>query len=967
MESLKQKPENRKQFIRQSCGDDKILCEEVESLLSSYSNAESFMETPAVVDLYRISDEKSAVFKIGQSLKHYEILEQIGAGGMGEVYLAKDTNLNRNVALKVLPNYLSANRKAKSRLLREARAVAKLDHPNICSIYEIATTDEFSFIVMQYVQGETLAVKIKTDEIDLRTAIDITIQIADALDEAHNRNIVHHDIKPANIIINPKGQAIVLDFGLAKGNEIMGADDVSLDSHSSSAIMGTVAYMSPEQARGQETDGRTDIWSLGVVLYQMLTGKVPFTGETNNHVIIAIYEKDVELPENLHRELQRIIRKSLIKEKNNRYQTAKELLDDLRNLRPNLDPHDQSRQTLKPPRKVIAEETSQHLIQNSVEKSIEKTDGGSNTTNEIINPPKLGYVASKVKKFRFATATIAFVLVLAGGFGFYQYSPFGKQKSDELSLIRAKISKLTNTGRISQVAISPDGKYVVYSESGGSIYLRQFASESNVEIVAPMNIFMLDLQFSSDGNFVYYTAKGSQFEKGALFRVPTLGGEIKTILKNINNGHLSFSPSGEKFAFTRQVTDSVSQLLIANADGTNEEKLVESQVPELLDNVAWSPDGKKIVYESKNAGELGSRLMEVQIADGSIRQLTEKRWAKMESLKWSMNGESLFMLAAEESMPVQLVRLAYPSGEAKKLTNDYDGIDAMSLTADLSKIAVVKTTSVARIWIAPADNIFIAQPMTGDSTKFDDKPTWLPDGRVIFSSQNNIKTGMWSMNPDGSNLKEISMGTDTFDSPIASQDGKSVYFTQNRRIWRMNIDGSNPHPIIKENPVRYPVPMSLSPDGNLLFYTEKGNGMPATLKISSDGNSEPVKVSEKPSYGGEVSPDGKQLAYFQIEDDTFPLVIAPIGGGKPIKIFRSVDPTLFLRWSPDGKSIVYSSVTNAVTNLLSQSISGGQPKKLTDFKSDLIYGFSFSRDGKQIALSRGNATSDVLIYSDMNK
>ena len=340
----------------------------------------------------------------------------------------------------------------------------------------------------------------------------------------------------------------------------------------------------------------------------------------------------------------------------------------------------------------------------------------------------------------------------------------------------------------------------------------------------------------------------------------------------------------------------------------------------------------------------------------------------MDGLKWSMNGDSIFMLAAEKSMPYQIVQLSYPGGEAKKLTNDYDGIDAMSLTADSSKIAVVKTSTTAEIWVAPADNVFAARPITGSSTKYDDSPSWLPDGRIVFSSQTNVNTGLWSMNPDGGSLRQIFMDAETFDSPIVSPDGKFVYFVQGRSIWRMNIDGGDARSITKENPVRYAVPMSLSSDGNLLFYTEKGNGFPFTFKISSDGNGEPVKVSEKPAYGGWVSPDGKQIAYFYVEEDnTFPLVIASINGGKPTKTFPSTDPTLNLRWSPDGQSLVYGTVTNGVCNLLSQPISGGEPKKLTDFKTELIRSFDYSRDGKQIAVSRGNSNSDVLLYTNINR
>jgi len=970
VDSLKRPLENRRQFIEQSCADDKVLREEVESLLASFENADDFMETPAVVDLYGVAEEKAAVLEIGQKLTHYEILQKIGAGGMGEVYLARDTKLNRNVALKV---YLSADRKSNQRLLREAQAAANLNHPNICPIHEISATEEFSFIVMQYVEGETLAAKIKSGNLDLKTSVNIAIQIADALDEAHSRNIIHHDIKPANIIINKKGQAIVLDFGLAKVIEVSDENDSLDGSNSSAAVIGTVSYMSPEQARGKVTDARTDIWSLGVVLYQMSAGKLPFTGETNHHIIVAILEKEFSLPENLTDELQKILRRALTKEKDIRYQTAKDLLIDLKNLTIDSDIQNESQRPIMPNREETTGKTGENAIQNSSENSIEETKGGGNVTQKIITTPKLEYALPQVKNYKFTIAAFAFFIVLAivAGFGIYKYSSFGSRKNVELSLSDAKVTKLTTTGRASEVAISPDGKYAVYSRNDNqSLYLRQIATESNVEIVPPLDGLLLEPQFSPDGNFVYYSVRGAEFPKGALFQVPILGGEPKKILESVNQGDISFSPDGDRFAFTRQISDSDSQLLTVNTDGTNEEKLVESKAPVLLDNLAWSPDGKKIVFESFIAdGGGSSELSEVQVADGSIRQLTDKKWSRIHALRWSANGARLFLLAAEKSEPFQLVQLSYPDGDAKKLTNDPDGLDAISLTADSNNLAVVRTSTNAGIWIAPADDIKSARPITNGSSKFDNSPSWLPDGRIIFSSQTEIKTELWSMTPDGGNLKQIMTDAKDLDSPMVSPDGKFIYFIQGRSIWRMNIDGSDARSITKENPARYHVPMSISSDGRWLFYTEKLNGFPFSMKISADGTGEAVKISEKPSYGGQVSPDGKQIAFSYIEkDNTSPLVIAPINGGNATKTFPSTDSTLDLRWSPDGRSLVYRTVSNdGVGNLLAQPINGGGAKKLTDFKTELIFSYNFSRDGKQIAFSRGNSTSDVFIYSNISR
>jgi len=261
-DALRQKPEERRKFVHQACGKDKTLLAEVESLLSSHDSAESFMETPAVAKVAGVIKAETKQLKTGKCFGHYEIIRQIGAGGMGEVYLAADTKLNRKVALKVLHQNLSSDNQANRRLLREAQAAATLDHPHICAIYEISETGDGSFIVMQYVEGETLA-DILAERPDIEKSLDLAIQISDALAEAHAHNIIHRDVKPANIIVNEKGQAKVLDFGLAKFVEAESNKETAQRLNSSGAVMGTVPYMSPEQLRGKRLDARTDIFSFG--------------------------------------------------------------------------------------------------------------------------------------------------------------------------------------------------------------------------------------------------------------------------------------------------------------------------------------------------------------------------------------------------------------------------------------------------------------------------------------------------------------------------------------------------------------------------------------------------------------------------------------------------------------------------------------------------------------------------------
>jgi len=297
--------------------------------------------------------------KDGTKVGRYDIRSQIGAGGMGEVYLAEDTQLHRNVALKVLPVELANDRDRLARFHQEAFAVSALNHPNILTLFELGEADSLSFITTEHVEGETLRRRI-ANGLSLREALDVATQVASALAAAHKAGVVHRDIKPENIMIRKDGYAKVLDFGLAKLTEQKTAVNVSAEGETKAlvhtnpgTVMGTANYMSPEQARGKETDLRTDIWSLGVVLYEMLAGRVPFTGETGNHTIVAILEKEPLLLENIPDELQRIVRKSLTKDADMRYQSARDMLIDLKNLRRDLDIQGELERSIVPNRETL--------------------------------------------------------------------------------------------------------------------------------------------------------------------------------------------------------------------------------------------------------------------------------------------------------------------------------------------------------------------------------------------------------------------------------------------------------------------------------------------------------------------------------------------------------------------------------------------------------------------------------------
>ncbi len=346
---LAKHPAERSAFLAETCAGDEELRRELESLLAYEDRAENFIESPAIdVAARMMAEDYSLTVRVGESFNQYRIVSQLGAGGMGEVYLAEDTRLRRKVALKFLPEALTKDKRHLQRFEMEARAIAALSHPNVCTIHEVIQTEDGRHsLVMEYVEGAALRERVMNGPISVNDALDIAIQIASALASAHAAGIVHRDIKPENVMLRLVGYVIVLDFGLAKLADIRSdpanskAETRAMDPRTTPGmLMGTVAYMSPEQARGLPVDARTDIWSLGVVLYEMVTGHKPFVGSTPTDVIVSIIERE---PDVLSKSapaaipLQRIVTKTLAKDRDERYQTAEELLRELKTVKRKLE------------------------------------------------------------------------------------------------------------------------------------------------------------------------------------------------------------------------------------------------------------------------------------------------------------------------------------------------------------------------------------------------------------------------------------------------------------------------------------------------------------------------------------------------------------------------------------------------------------------------------------------------------
>ena len=948
---------DRETFLEQQSEGDVSLKDEVLSLLASAERQDSFMEEPAVpLALEVLRSERSGL--VGETIARYRIVDVLGHGGMGEVYLAHDPSLNRKVALKLLPATITDNRVRVLRFQQEARAASAIAHPNVAHIYEIGEANGLHYITMEYVKGATVRELLKTKALDEAKALEISKQVCSALAAAHKAGVIHRDIKPENIVVTDDGHVKVLDFGLAK--LIEGVRDEP-EFHGTSTLntqpellMGTSQYMSPEQIRRQSVDHRTDLWSLGVVLFEMVLHRRPFAGETTSEVIVAILEREPAssvTSELLSPEIASVLLKSLKKDPNTRYQSAEELLHDLRQI-------------------------ESPVSRTPAAASIDNTVARNSVTTESPRPITLGEridtIPNQTKKrsalvtLRKLSLIMPLALIVAAAF----YYTFKTKPSTTLlnRPFNLRFERLHLSGDITEIVISPDGKYVAYSvvEAGKhSIRVRELATASDLRVTSWSDSSYSGLSFSPNSTFVYYLE--NQAETGTLYRVSKLGAGQRPILENVNTA-VTFSPDGSHLAFVRSNNAiDPADLVIALADGGSPAVLVRRTLADSRffssdmqgPGPVWSPNGKSIACVTHG---LGQKLTEVSlevidVESGTARPIKAGPWYYISRITWLGDGSGLIVAATEKpGGPGQL----YLVGDqvTRQITNDPNSYTLVSGSSDSSVVVtrnVERSSSIWRVSLAesPATTISVEQKKGLAEVE---RGT---EGRLIYSVFDGKNINLWLL--DASGTRQLTFEANN-SKPTMSPDGRYIVFFSTRagtmNIWRMNSDGTQPLQLTTGTYEDLP---SVTADSKWVIYRTSND----IRQVSIDGGP-PQKLLSREVQGPSLSPDGRLLAFFvndQPDSQVWHLEIYDLTSRSIVKRFALADstrpfnglsftPDNRLRWTPDGKGLAYVSSASGASNIWIQPLNGGQFRKLTDFKEAEITSFAWSDDGRQIVLVR---------------
>ena len=884
----------------------------------------------------------------GDRLGPYEILSPLGAGGMGEVYRARDVNLRRDVALKILPAAFSADADRLARFEREARVLASLNHPHIAAIHGFEASADVRALVLELVDGPTLADRLHAGPLPLAEAIPIARQIADALEAAHEKGIVHRDLKPANIKLTLEGTAKVLDFGLAKALDPAAPADtvesptITSNGTSAGTILGTVAYMSPEQARGQAVDKRTDIWAYGCVLYEMLAGRPAFAGTTASDILAAILVADLDwsrLPPLTPPAIQRLLRRCLEKD-------SKRRLRDIGDARLELD---------------------EALVAPAV--------GEPRPARRGSGP--LLWIASGV-----TLALLAFAL-------------FTLAAPDDTRSPSVRVNRLTELrGLEESPALSPDGRSVAFTAAVGSkrqVFVKLLAGGSPLQVSRDPSVDHLYPRWSRDSSSIVFFSRGAAGDmQGTIWEVPALGGTPHRLGNSI--GGVDVNRTDGRLAFFR-LADKKLQLVTAPPDGSSGTVVADFEPQMYYLYPRWSPDGKWIAFQ-RGEPPLRFDVFAVPSAGGALQQVTREN-GSINGFSWLPDSTGILYSAGRGNTMAYLStsglwRIALGETEPEQVTSGETSYLNPDVAAD-GTIVAARMRLDSDIWKFPADGPPAENAKAGlrltHQTGQVLTPTAGPDDReVAFLSDSGGHANLWIADVASGQLRQITHERDPDVSvglPLWSPDGRTIAFVSSRGnrgltlgVWLVNPDGSNLRQVA--NPGLGP---AWSHDGRWLYYSTRGDtGASADVmlrKMPVDGGSPVTVRSEK--LRNVIGSDGATLYYtferslvdgtpdFEVRaaspEHATSRVLATISASR-VPLWQIVNPAL----SPDGKWLAQPLTDGFTTNVWALSTATGEWRQITDFGNRPMFiarRVSWSADGRSILAAVGEGDADVVLLAGM--
>ena len=960
--------EERIEFLRTACAGDDELLGEVNSLLREHDRPANLLEEPVFALASRVLAHTTPHALVGKSLAGYTIVRPISSGGMGEVFLAREDRLGRDVAIKLLPTSIFQNQELVRRFRYEARAASAVSHPNVAHVYGMGESEGLSFIAMEFVDGRTLREMLASQSVPLNEAFEIVSQVAAAIAAAHARGIVHRDIKPENIIIRRDGLVKVVDFGLAKlTSESSSSQTIEkgesltkLNCTEPGLLMGTMKYMSPEQVRGQEIDSRTDIWSWGVICYEILTGSQPFAGATKSDVIAEVLKSEPLLlrddNHNLPQPLKSFLRKALSKDKARRYATIAEALDELGKVRRGLSMND-----LDPDGGLVFDSGRADKSVTDAELS---TEPMSNAVTLQMDRQKS--LRRRPSATQIVIGSLVTALTLLLGYAGYRWLNRERARPAPPG---AQIVRLTNNGEVLDAAISPDGRllaYVLVKSGKQSLWIRNLESGQESQLWPPDSALCWGPRFTPNGLTLFYVTTQPGSTISVLYRMPVSGGPAQKIVTNIDSPP-ALSPDGMQIAFLRgypgQHRDA---LMIANVDGSAEQEIASRRHPDKFDfsGMSWSPGGKQIAVGASSGNDSLFAILAVDISNGAATELTQRRWTAVRGIAWENLGLGLIFSARAEGRPAAGVwRLSIADQRLQPITNDESDYGEITLAQHDRILATINKVEFSRLWINQTE---LAGSATNDPGDGLGGLTASRSGQIVYTVGQDERSTLWRTNLSGSEHRQITSNASLL--PSASREGLIAYASTAgggaSHIWLVDSDGRNNRQLTNGDGESYP---GITPAGDWVIYTSRAKERNSLWKIPTAGG-DPVQLTSSGIFiRPVVSPDATRIActYRTDEADKWKIAILSFDSGQLLTTFALPYPyNQIIRWTPDGKAITYLNNQNGVQNVWRQPLDGSPQTAVTNFTEGLIFYYTWMPPGNQLVLSRGGVKRDAILIKD---